>query len=350
MEAVILVGGLGTRLRPLTLTTPKNLLPVAGVPFIAHQLSRLAAAGVDHVVLATSYRAELFQERFGDGSALGLRLSYATETEALGTGGGIRNVAPLLTSAPEQPVLVLNGDVLSGHDMARQVEAHLADEAAVTLHLVEVEDARAFGCVPIDAEGRVLAFVEKSPDPPTTLINAGCYVFRRSVIDAIPAGRVVSVERETFPGLLAAGAMVMSYVEPAYWLDVGTPRALVRGSADVVLGRVPGAAVDRPGDALVAADATVAGAAVTAGSCVGPGAVVEPGAEVSGSIVLAGARIGPGSRVVDSVVGTGAVIGSDCVVSDAVVGDDARLGDGNQLERGARLWSGAEIAPGALRF
>jgi mannose-1-phosphate guanylyltransferase len=350
VEAVILVGGLGTRLRPLTLTTPKNLLPVAGVPFITHQLARLAEAGVEHVVLATSYRAELFEDVFGDGRGLGLSLSYATEREALGTGGGIRNVAGLLRSAADEPVLVLNGDVLSGHDMARQVARHGASDAAVTLHLVEVEDPRAFGCVPTNPDGRVTAFVEKSPDPPTNRINAGCYVFRRSVIDSIPAGRVVSVERETFPGLLAEGAPVMSYVEPAYWLDVGTPAALVQGSADVVLGRVPGAAIDRPGDALVAADAVIDGATVDGGSAIGARSVVEPGARVTASIVMAGSRIGAGAVISGSVIGADAVVGESCRLADVVVGDGAWLGAGNELGHGAKVWVGATIPDGALRW
>jgi mannose-1-phosphate guanylyltransferase len=352
MEAVVLVGGQGTRLRPLTLSTPKPMLPVAGVPFLTHQLTRLAAAGVDHVVLATSYRSEVFVEHFGDGRQLGLHVEFATETEALGTGGGIRNVASLLTSAPDEPVLILNGDVLSGHDMRAQLALHRDAGADVTLHLVEVDDARAFGCVPTDPAGRVQGFVEKSADPPTNRINAGCYVFRRSVVDGIPEGRMVSVERETFPGLLASGAVVMAYAESAYWLDVGTPRALVRGSADVVLGRVPGAlppdvtasgaAVD--GSADIAPDATVG-----AGSALGPDAVVGSGATISGSILQSGAWVGAGSRVVDSVVGRDARVGDGCTVTDAVVGDGATVGDGNRLTDGARLWAGAELAAGALR-
>jgi len=354
MEAVVLVGGQGTRLRPLTLSTPKPMLPVAGLPFVTHQLTRLRAAGVEHVVLATSYRAETFTEHFGDGSKLGLRLDFATESEPLGTGGGIRNVAALLDSAGEDPVLILNGDVLSGHDMRRQLELHRRCEAAVTLHLVEVADPRAFGCVPTDADGRVTAFLEKSPDPPTNRINAGCYVFRREVIDAIPPGDVVSVEHDTFPGLLADGRLLMGYVEPAYWLDVGTPRALVRGSADVVLGRVPGAFAAPAGqpvaDALVDATADVDGARISGGSSIGAGARVAAGAEVSGSIVFPGAAIAAGCRIVDAVVGSDAEIAEDCTIRDAVVGDRAVVGPGNELAAGARLWSDAVLAAGALRF
>src|SRR3954447_4632174 len=255
------------------------MLATAGVPFLHHVLARAGAAGIDHVVLATSYRPEVFQEGIGDGRALGVRVDYVTETEPLGTGGGIRNVADLLASGPDDPVIILNGDVLSGHDVAAQLALHAEHDADVTLHLTEVEDPRAFGCVPVDEDGKVLEFLEKTPDPPTNRINAGCYVFRRSVIDAIPAGRVVSVERETFPGLLAAGAPVYGYVESAYWLDLGTPEAFVQGSRDLVLGTIASSALPGPvGERLLLAGASVApDAQVVGGSTVGAGARVGAG-------------------------------------------------------------------------
>ena len=246
LEAILLVGGKGTRLRPLTLSAPKPLLPTAGVPFLRHQFARAAAAGVTHVVLATSYRAEMFREAFGDGSALGLSIDYVYEEVPLGTGGGIRNAASLLHGGPDDPVVVLNGDVLSGHDLGEQLDVHRKADAAVTLHLVEVPDPAAFGCVPTDPSGRVTAFLEKTPNPVTNRINAGCYVFTRSVIDAIPADRPVSVERETFPGLIEGGRTVMGYIDTAYWLDVGTPAAFVQGSCDLVLGTLASSALPGP--------------------------------------------------------------------------------------------------------
>ncbi|MGH3278067.1 MAG: nucleotidyltransferase family protein, partial [Trebonia sp.] len=200
LEAILLVGGKGTRLRPLTLSAPKPLLPTAGVPFLAHQLARAAECGITHVVLATSYRAEMFTEAFGNGAQFGLTIDYVYESEPLGTGGGIRNAAGLLLGRPDDPVVVLNGDILSGHDLPAQVDLHRKKEAAVTLHLVPVDDPARYGSVPTDGGGRVTAFLEKMKNPPTNQINAGCYVFRRSVIDTIPAGQVMSVERETFPG------------------------------------------------------------------------------------------------------------------------------------------------------
>jgi mannose-1-phosphate guanylyltransferase len=351
VEAIVLVGGQGTRLRPLTLSTPKPMLPVAGVPLVAHQLARLAAAGVERVVLATSYRAEVFARHFGDGASLGLRLDYVTETEPLGTGGGIRNVVDVLDSESGAPVVVLNGDVLSGHDIGRQLSAHAEARAAVTLHLVQVDDPRAFGSVPTDGTGRVTAFVEKSPEPVSDQVNAGCYVFRRDVIDAIPAGRPVSVERETFPALLGAGETVVGYVDNAYWLDLGTPATFVQASADLVRGVMTSTAVIATGDELRGPDTIVESTArVTGGSSLLAGAHVDADAVVDGSIVMSGARIGRGARVSRSVVGAGAVIGAGCVVDDAVIGDGARIGERNELRCGARVWPGVTLPDVAVRF
>ena len=340
VEAVIVAGGFGTRLLPLTERRPKHLLEVGGVPFLEHQVARLAAAGVDHVVLATSYRADLFEPVLGDGSRWGVRLDYVQEQEPLGTGGAIRNVADALGDDPEGAVVILNGDVLSGHDLSAQLadfETPRDGRAVdVSLHLVEVADARAFGCVPTDGSGRVTGFTEKSEHPVTNQVNAGCYVFRRRVVDGIPAGRVVSVERETFPGLVADGALVVGYVENAYWRDVGTPAALVAASRDLVLGAAPSPAVP-PG---------------TGDAEVDPAAEVAATARVGdGSVVLAGARVGAGSRVSGSVLMAGSVVGDGAEVLASVLGPGARLGDGVRLEDvtvgdGAHVEAGATVAPG----
>lgn len=352
LEAILLVGGKGTRLRPLTVDCAKPMLPTAGVPFIAHQLARAAEAGIEHVILATSYKAETFRDYFGDGASAGLRLDYVTETEPLGTGGGIGNVASLLECGPDDPVVVLNGDVLSGHDVRAQLALHTASRAAVTLHLTEVSDPRAFGCVPLDDSGRVTEFLEKTPNPPTNRINAGCYVFRRSVIDAIPSGRPVSVERETFPGLLAAGEVVMGYVDATYWLDLGTPAAFVQGSCDLVLGRIASAALPGPvGESLVLGGADVAeGAKVTGGTTVGASSRVATGATIEGSVLHDSVIVEADVVIRDSVIGAGATIGRGTVLDSVVVGDGAHIGAGNELVSGARVWPGVTLADGSLRF
>ncbi len=351
-EAILLVGGQGTRLRPLTIGTPKPLLPTAGVPFLAHQLARAAAAGITRVVLATAYRAEMFAEQFGDGSAFGLQLECVQEEVPLGTGGGIRNAAGSLRSGPDDPVVVLNGDILSGHDLGAQLELHAKEDAAVTLHLVEVPDPARFGCVPTDADGRVTAFLEKTPHPVTNRINAGCYVFRRRVIDEIPAGQVVSVERATFPALIAAGQVVLGYPDTSYWLDVGTPEAFVRGSCDLVLGRLASPALPGPcGPALVLPGATVEpGAEALGGSVIGPGSHVGAGARIDGSVLFDSAAIGPGAVITGSVIGSGARVGEGTVIDGAVIGDGASVAEGNELRGGLRVWPGIQLGPTAIRF
>jgi len=352
LEAILLVGGKGTRLRPLTLSAPKPLLPTAGVPFLAHQLTRAAECGVTHVVLATSYRAEMFEEAFGDGAHFGLSIDYVYEDTPLGTGGGIRNAASRLRGGPDDPVVILNGDILSGHDLPAQVDLHRKKDAAVTLHLVEVEDPTRYGCVPTDGAGRVTDFLEKTPNPVTNRINAGCYVFRRSVIDAIPAGEVVSVERLTFPGLIAADAVIMGYAESAYWLDVGTPEAFVRGSCDVVLGRMPSPALPgSPGESLLLPGASVApDAVVSGGTVLGWAARVAAGAAVHGSVLFDGARVGEGAIVRDSIVGREAVVDSGAVLDGVVVGDGAFIGSGNELARGMRVWPDVRLEKTSVRF
>ena len=352
-EAILLVGGQGTRLRPLTITTPKPLLPVAGVPVTVHQIERARDAGVTRIVLGTSYRAEVFAERLGDGDALGVEIAYAVEDEPLGTGGAIRNAAARLTCGPGDPVMVLNGDVLSGVDYGALLAGHVASGASLTLHLTRVDDPTAYGLVPTDGEGRVLAFREKPQTPEeivTDQINAGCYVFTRSVIDEIPAGRPVSVEREVFPRLLEQGVLVRGVVDDAYWLDLGTPWDFVRGSCDLVRGIAPWAG-HAASDRLLLEGARVDDAAlVGGGTAVGRGARVIGDAVVERSVLLDGCTVEQGARVVGSVVGDGARVCSGATVVDSVIGDGAVVGPGNELRHGARVWPGVELPPTSVRF
>ena len=349
VDAVVLVGGQGTRLRPLTLSAPKPMLPTAGVPFLEHLLSRMKAVGIRHVVLGTSYKAETFTEYFGDGSAFGLDIEYVIEESPLGTGGAIRNVADRLRG---DTILVFNGDILSGVDLAELLDTHSSNHADVTLHLVKVPDPRAFGSVPTGPDGRVQAFLEKTDNPSTDQINAGCYVFRRSVLETIPAGQVVSVERETFPGLLADKARVFGHVDSTYWLDLGTPAAFVRGSADLVTGIAPTDALPGPvGAALVLPGAQIApDASLTGGTTIGRGVTVGGGASIDGSVIFDGAVIGAGAKLARSVVGAGARIGDRAVVNDAVVGDGAVIGSRCELLSGIRVWPGVIIPDAGIRF
>lgn len=352
-EAVLLVGGQGTRLRPLTINTPKPMLPVAGVPFTVHQITRARDAGVSRIVLATSYRAEVFAE-FIEGVDLGIEIVIATEEEPLGTGGAIRHALEHLESGTDDPVLVFNGDVLSGMDIASLVASHVETTSDVTLYLTPVDDPRAYGLVPIDADGRVQAFLEKPSTPEeivTDLINAGCYVFKRSVIEQIPAGRVVSVERETFPGLLASGARVRGVVDRGYWLDLGTPLAFVQGSRDLVSGVAPSPAVTTTGEVLVLEGANIASSAVVdGGSCIGRNVVIAPDACIRGSVVFDDAVIGPGAQISGSIIGAGARIGASCELHGVVVGDRAVIGARNELREGARVWPDINMPDTAVRY
>lgn len=258
----------------------------------------------------------MFEAAFG-AHAHGVDLAYVSEDEPLGTGGAIRNASRALTCGPDDPVLILNGDILSGHDVRAQVKLHEEAGAAVTLHLTEVDDPSRFGCVPTSADGRVTAFLEKTPHPVTNQINAGCYVFRRSAIDTIPEDEVVSVERETFPSLIASGAVVMGHVESGYWLDVGTPEAFVRGSRDLVLGALASPAMPGdPGERLALPGSRVAaGAVVRGGTTIGRGAVIEAGATVLGSVLLENAFVAEGATVRDSVLSRRARVGPGAVLT-----------------------------------
>jgi len=307
--AILLVGGFGTRLMPLTKNTPKPMLTVAGVPVTEHQIAMAKAAGISEIVLATSYLSDVFIPYFGDGSKWGIKIKYAVEKEPLGTGGAIRNAAQLLDS--NESVVILNGDVLSSHNLGEQIRQHEANDADVTLHLTEVQDARAFGCVPTDSNGRVTAFLEKMENPVTNQINAGCYVFNPRVVSTIPLNTVVSVERETFPELVASGAKVFGYVENAYWLDIGTPRALLKASIDIV--QRNGEFLAMPGSSI---DPT---AVISGGSCIGANSTVGAGAVIQGSIVEAGCVIGQDSRIMDSFVAAGARVENGSTIASSFV-------------------------------
>ena len=293
---ILLVGGFGTRLKPLTDESPKPMLPVAGLPVTEHQILAAKKAGVHTLVLATSYLAEIFTPYFGDGAKWGMKILYAVEKEPLGTGGAIRNAAELL--GRDEPVVVFNGDVLSRHSIADQIKFHTDNKADVTLHLIDVEDARAFGCVPTDAEGRVTAFLEKMDNPVTNSINAGCYVFSPDVIDKIPLGTVVSVERETFPALVASGRSVFGYKEQSYWLDVGTPAALFKGSRDLV-----------EGDFQAMAGTTIApDAVITGGTSIGARCTIGAGVHIDDCIIGDDVTIGDGARLSHSFIAHGTAV------------------------------------------
>ncbi|HIG25975.1 MAG: NDP-sugar synthase [Acidimicrobiales bacterium] len=317
MQALVLVGGFGTRLRPLTLNTPKQMLPIVGKPMIEHVVEHLAAHGVTEVVLSLGFAPEAFQEAYPDGVCAGLPLHYAIEPEPLDTAGAVRFAA--LDAGIDDTFLVLNGDVLTGLDVSALVERHQGFSAQATLHLTPVDDPSRYGVVSTDADGRVLGFVEK-PAPgtaPTNWINAGTYVFEPTVLDHIAAGRRVSVEREVFPAMAQAGSL-FAWESDDYWVDTGTPETYLQAQLDFLDGQ--------RGPAHCGLDQTAVIKGTVERSEIGANCMVETGAVVRNSVLLAGAHIAAGARVEDAIIGWGSTVGEGATVRNlSVVGHEAHV-------------------------
>lgn len=301
--AVILAGGYGSRLMPFTATTPKHLLPIGDEPVIAHQLHRLRRAGIDDVTLATSYHADAFRPVLGDGDRYGVRLRYSREENPLGTGGGLRAAYDVsLEDGTPDAVVVLNGDLITEHDLRAQIRAHVAAEPLATVHGRFVEDASPFGLLHVDGT-RVERFEEKPDGHPSGLVNAGTYVVSPELINTIPAGDVVSLERDVFDAATRRDPGVRVYPEDAVFADIGTPAALLEANVRWARDHPDQAAGD---DSVICSDDVAADA------------VVEQ------SLVLHRARIGAGARVVGSIIGQGAVVAPGCQLVNAVIAPGER--------------------------
>jgi mannose-1-phosphate guanylyltransferase len=324
--AVVLVGGFGTRLRPLTTHTPKQMLPVVDRPMIEWVVAALGKHGVDRAVLSLGYRPDAFQLAYPDGHCAGVELHYAVEPEPLDTAGAIRFAA--LDAGIDERFLVCNGDVLTDLDITGLVAFHDERGAEASIALHRVDDPSRYGVVPTDADGRVEAFVEK-PAPgeaPTDRINAGTYVLEPSVLNRIPGGRKVSIERETFPALVIDRTLYALDDGGAYWLDTGTPDAYLAAQLDVLDGK------RGPSPPAVDPTASVDVTASVVRSVVRPGATVGAGAVVRDAAVLDGACIGAGARIDHAIVGPRANVGDLAVVEQLSV-----LGEGALVEAGAMV-------------
>ena len=321
-KAILLVGGKGTRLAPLTNQSPKPMLKVAGKPVTEHQIVKAREAGIREIVLATSFMAEVFEPYFGDGSKFGISIKYAVEEVPLGTGGAIANAAQMLELKAEESIVVFNGDVLSAHDLSQQISQHISTKAEVTLYLTEVEDARAYGCVPMDNEGRVLEFLEKMDNPKANTINAGCYIFSSRAITEIPRNSVVSVERDTFPRLLQKEFPMYGYKDGSYWIDMGTPQSFLKASRDLILNPSLSLATDSViADSLIEVGAHVDHSAnIGGGSIISAGARIGARATVMGSMVLNDVEIGEGSTVIDSYIAPGLTVPSSTQIVGEILG------------------------------
>lgn len=367
MQAVILVGGEGTRLRPLTSLRPKPVVTLVDRPFIVHMLDWLKGHGVDDVIMSCGFLPDQIEAELGDGSSLGLSLRFVTEPEPRGTAGALKYAEEFL----QDRFLMLNGDVLTDIDLGAQMAQHERTGATGTLALVPVADPSAYGLVRLHEDASVKGFLEK-PRPEeidTNLISAGAYVLERSVLDMIEPDRNVSIEREIWPALVGDGLYGYA-AEHAYWMDIGTPDRYLRGTFDILEGRVHTDVLERLGESRVhiADDAVVEGtviapALIESGAHVSPGAYVGslavvgrgaqigPDAVVERAIVLDGAVIGEGAQVRDCVVAPGAHVGARTVVGgEAMIGDGARVGDDNHLDHGMRVFPGVHIADAGVRF
>ncbi|HEY6318807.1 MAG TPA: NDP-sugar synthase [Acidimicrobiia bacterium] len=355
MRAVVLVGGEGTRLRPLTFETPKPLLPVANQVFLDRQLGWLAAYGVDEVGLSLGYLPSAFIDHYPEGTFTDpagrtVQLHYAQEPTPLGTAGAVRFAAEQL--GVRERFVVCNGDVLTGLDLGALLAFHEARHAEATIHLAAVEEPSRFGVVPTDERGRVLAFVEK-PAPgtePTRWINAGTYVLEPSVLERIAPERPVSIEFDTFPGMLETGGALYARPSDSYWIDVGAPAQYLQAHADLLAGRLgtppaPGAREVSPGVWVQGAGPAPAG--VAAPALVGERHQIDPSADVVGSVLGAGVQVGARATVVDAVVHDGVTIGPDATVRASIVGAGTVVGATATVEAGSIVGPHVTVDAGA---
>src|SRR5665213_1624501 len=384
MQAVILVGGEGTRLRPLTSTVPKPVVPLVDRPFISFMLEWLKGHGIDDVIMSCGFLATSVRNVLGDGSGLGIRLRFVEEPDPRGTAGALKFAESML----DERFLMLNGDVLTDIDLTAQIAQHERTGARATLALVPVEDPTAYGLVHLEEDHSVRDFLEKpSPDhieggaagrrpasrapllqSYTNLISAGAYVLEREILDLVPPDCNVSIEREVWPRLIGDGL----YGSPSesYWLDIGTPERYLQGTFDIIEGNVATAVQERLGSDYLAVDegAEVQGRVI-------PPAVIERGVSIAegahvGSLVVLGqdVSIGEGSTVERAVIMNGAEIGAGCTLRDCIVAAGARVGAGtritggaglgegvtvgadNVIAHGARIFPGVTLPDGAIKF
>jgi NDP-sugar pyrophosphorylase family protein len=345
LKAVILAGGEGTRLRPLTLSLPKPVVPVVDRPFLRHQLDLLSTIGVDDVVFSIAYQPDRVRAVFGDGAVVGKRIRYAVEETPLGTGGAVKNAEPWL----DDVTVVLNGDVLTDVDLPAVLETHRRTRASATIVLTPVPNPSAYGLVETDPDGRVRRFVEK-PDPSqitTDTINAGIYILDTSTLGLMPPAVNHSIERAFFPALLARGDRVTGYVHRGYWIDIGTPEKYSQVHRDILEARFAVALAGRPraGGWVHDEAAVEAEAELTGPFYVGPGCRVAAGARLgAGAVLTARVAVAAGAMVADSVLWEGTEVAREARVEGALLGRGVRIGERAAVGRGAVLGEGTRIS------
>jgi mannose-1-phosphate guanylyltransferase len=362
MQALILAGGKGTRLRPLTVYTPKPIVPICNRPFLLYQIETLRAAGITDITLSLSYQPSKIEDLLGDGSEFGVRLKYTTEPQPMGTAGAYKFAAEHI----REPTVVFNGDVLTDLDLGRVIDEHRGRGATATVVLTPVEDPSAYGVVETDAEGRVLRFVEKPPpgEAPSNNINAGTYVLEPSVLDLIPEGEVYSFEYQLFPDLLRRRVPFFAHVPgDTYWLDIGTPERYLQAHRDLLAGRVgrlrvagtrgdfdAATAAEIDSRSIIADGCTIKPGAQVVNSVLGPGVHLEEKARVENSVLWAYTRLNAGAQVSGAVVGRNCYVGRSAQVGPgAVLGDKTSLTDYTQTCAGQPADASAQPRSGGAR-
>jgi len=372
LKAVILVGGQGSRLRPLTVNRPKPMLPVGNIPFLSHVFRHLRVHGISDIVLAVQYLPAAFSDYYGDGSSLGVRLTVVGEDEPLGTAGAVKNVERYLD---DETFLVFNGDILTDLDLSAMVAAHKANGAVMSISLTPVDDPTSYGVVAMDASKQISQFVEKPrlEDAPSKLINAGTYVMEPEALQYIPAGFYM-FERGLFPDLLRRGRPMYGFPSEAYWLDIGTPQRYLAANHDLLVGRVsdmtsipkslreggqvigkgsrvdPSAKISGPvvlGEGCtVAAHAQIVGPAVLGDRCtVGERAIIED------AVLWEGVQVGAGAHLRRCAIGSQSVIGANTsITNEAIIGDNCVIGANNVVSSGLRLWPNVTLPDNAISF
>jgi NDP-sugar pyrophosphorylase family protein len=340
MQALILAGGEGTRLRPLTINTPKPIVPIANRPFLFYQIDLLKRAGIKEITLSLSYQPNKIEGVFGNGEELGLHIRYVVEATPLGTAGAYKYSQEHLN----QGAIIFNGDILTDVNVEDVIAFHREKQAAATIVLAPVENPGAYGLVETDADGRALRFIEKPKPEQITCntINAGIYILEPEVLNHIPAGEKFSFEYQLFPALLAAGVRFYAYTWPGYWIDIGTPQRYLQANMDLINGRLRSFDVTRPPLKLNESDAEtikIDHRSVIDPSCafksnveivnsvLGPNCLIEERARIENSVLLSGTRVGKAAEINDSVIGKGCLIGRYAKVSGATLGDKTSLTD-----------------------
>jgi NDP-sugar pyrophosphorylase family protein len=345
MQAIVLVGGEGTRLRPLTYGTPKPMVPIMNVPFLARTLERLYAAEIRDVILAAGYMPQAIVDYFGDGSQLDMKVTYVIEESPLGTAGAIKNVEQHITG----PFFVLNGDILTSLDLRAMREYHHARGGIGALHLIRVEDPSPFGCVVHDESGKVSAFVEKPAkgEEPTNEINAGTYLLEREILEYIPPNKFVSIERETFPQVIKDGKALYAFTTDDYWLDLGRPEQYLAAHRDILSGAMPLAM--EPGVSGNGSEALRGHPGITPPVHADADVVVDASAKIGPNVVLGkGCSIGAGAVIEESVLWERVSVGAETVIEESIIASGVTIGPKAHIAKGSVIGHDVSIEPGAI--